>query len=260
MNNYTASTGSAGNSFSILGVSMSCPLSFTHTPKLAAALVEAQKVIKAAAKSTENKFDKYHYSKLEDFYDTAKPVLAQLGLAIVFQVEECETLAGRTTKSGGTEQAVRVRISGTLVHSSGESQTVIGYGEGQDRADKAIYKAITGAKKYMLAGLLAIPTSDDPEADEKVGLSAKGGNVAKLDSQGNQQRKMPDWSKDQKEEAGGYTTSILGMLEQLHPGIGEAATKLKLWRDEHKYDQPADVLDALGAWKNELENRLAPGN
>jgi hypothetical protein len=42
--------------------------------------------------------------------------------------------------------------------------TVIG--EGQDRGDKATYKAMTGATKYALLKLFLIPTGDDPEKDE----------------------------------------------------------------------------------------------
>lgn len=228
--------------------------------KLAPALVKAQAAVRAAGKTGDNKFDKYNYAKLEDYYAAAKPILAQFGFAVCFQTDQWEALPDRITKQGGTERAVRVRVSATLIHESGETLVATGYGEGQDRADKATYKAITGAKKYVLAGLLAIPTSDDPEADETVGLSKGGELPKKMDTQGNVQKKMPEWSKEQKDEAGGYTTSILGLLETLHPAMGEAATKLKQWRDVHKYDQPADVIDALGAWKNELENKIAPGN
>src|SRR5574340_328981 len=39
-------------------------------------------------------------------------------------------------------------------------------GEGQDRGDKATYKAMTGATKYALLKLFLIPTGDDPEKDE----------------------------------------------------------------------------------------------
>jgi hypothetical protein len=38
-------------------------------------------------------------------------------------------------------------------------------GEGQDRGDKAFYKADTGARKYALANLFNLATDDDPETD-----------------------------------------------------------------------------------------------
>jgi hypothetical protein len=139
---------------------------------IAVALVAAQTDIKAAHKSGDNKFDRYRYSKLEDFFDAAKPVLAKHGLALVIGNPSVHVLPERATKAGGSEHACQVCITATLIHVSGEWLRIATYGEGQDRADKSIYKAITGAKKYALAGLLAIPTTDDPEADEQVGQSA----------------------------------------------------------------------------------------
>lgn len=38
-------------------------------------------------------------------------------------------------------------------------------GSGEDKGDKAVYKAITGAIKYLLTSSFLIPTGDDPEAD-----------------------------------------------------------------------------------------------
>jgi len=39
-------------------------------------------------------------------------------------------------------------------------------GQGQDNADKGVWKAVTGAIKYILTSTFLIPTGDDPEADE----------------------------------------------------------------------------------------------
>ena len=39
-------------------------------------------------------------------------------------------------------------------------------GDGCDSMDKGVYKAITGAVKYLWRNLFQIPTGDDPEADE----------------------------------------------------------------------------------------------
>jgi len=39
-------------------------------------------------------------------------------------------------------------------------------GQGADKGDKGVYKAITGAKKYFIANLFLIPTDDDPEGND----------------------------------------------------------------------------------------------
>ena len=48
----------------------------------------------------------------------------------------------------------------------GQTEEADGYGEGVDSGDKAPYKAITGGRKYALASLLGLATSDDPERDQ----------------------------------------------------------------------------------------------
>ncbi len=201
--------------------------------KLAPALVKAQSVIKAAQKSGDNKFDKYRYSKLEDFMDQAKHVLADYDLALVIGNPIVSVLPDRTTKNGGAEHACQVQVSATLIHGSGEWIEVVGHGEGQDRADKSIYKAITGAKKYAVAGLLAIPTTDDPEADESVGRSA-----AKVNSAGESVKRKPKWEDADKILAGELKAQLMAH------GDGGAEAFDTIWRD-HQYDEPKLVIEAL---------------
>lgn len=205
------------------------------------ALVAVQGEIRAAHKSGENKFDHYAYAKLEDFMDQAKAVLAKHKLALVISTEEVLSLDIRTTKGGGTEHAARVKIRGQLIHASGDSMGVMGFGEGQDRGDKAIYKAITGAKKYLIAGLLAIPTTDDPEADETVGLSTATGKVAKVASAtGVVKDKKPDWSKEQVDEAGALRALLIRL------GGDPADEEVKALKSRMKYDDPQTVIDEMG--------------
>lgn len=142
-----------------------------NVAKISAALVKAQAHFKAVGKSGENKFDKYSYANLEDYVKTVRPVLDQYGLSLVSSVEEVVALPDRQTSNGKSEHAVRVKLVLRIVHDSGEWIEAVSWGEGQDRADKSVYKAITGARKYALASALGLATSDDPEADETVGAA-----------------------------------------------------------------------------------------
>jgi len=129
-----------------------------------------------AGKGGFNEFDRYNYATEEDWHDTIMPHLLNHGLILVFSQDECIELPPRTTKKGGTEYAVEVKMTATLFHAeSGESHLIQGWGHGQDRADKALYKALTGCKKYLWSSLMALPTSDDPERDETVGLTPGNG-------------------------------------------------------------------------------------
>lgn len=137
----------------------------TSQAKLAAALVAAQGECGAVGKSGENKFDHYDYATLNDYMTAVRPILMKHGLAVSVSIDKVENLPDRTTQKGGTERVVRVTGTMAILHTSGESITVNIAGDGQDRGDKAIYKAITGARKYGIAAAFALATSDDPEND-----------------------------------------------------------------------------------------------
>ncbi len=239
------------NTGSLIGAGLHYPS--RATPLLDAALIEVQAEVGHAGKSGDNKFDKYTYAKLEDFMHVGKPLLAKKRLALTFEVTDVIPLPDRQTKNGGQERAILVRGVATLIHESGQERRFPGYGEGQDRADKAIYKAMTGAKKYAWAGVLAIPTSDDPEADEKVGLSARG---AKTDSQGVAKTKIPKWTSEQITQAGTLNKKVLDALTLEYDGnAAPAEEELGNWKHQHKYDDPALFLSELTKWVNELEGR-----
>lgn len=137
----------------------------TGTEQVAAALVAAQAEASAVFKSRKNTAQHYNYAGLEDFVETARPILSAHGLALTFSVINAVPMDARTTKGGGVQYAVLVNLEATLYHQSGQSLRFAGAGEGQDSGDKAVYKAITGARKYLIAQVLNLTTTDDPEAD-----------------------------------------------------------------------------------------------
>lgn len=134
--------------------------------KLAPALAKAQAEFRPVGKSGNNTYDKYKYANLEDYVSTVRDILANHGLSVLSSSEEVTALEDRPTKNGGNEHAVRVKLVTRIVHESGEWIETESCGEGQDRADKAVYKAITGARKYALASALNLATTDDPEQDD----------------------------------------------------------------------------------------------
>lgn len=137
--------------------------------KLLPALLAARKAVAPAKKGGRNEFDRYAYATHEDWHAAVMPHLLKNGLLLMLSTENVETLPERTTKKGGVEYAVEVVCSARLWHVSGQWIEIAGPGQGQDRADKGVYKALTGAAKYVYAQLFALPTTDDPEADTKTG-------------------------------------------------------------------------------------------
>ena len=55
-----------------------------------------------------------------------------------------------------------------------ERITGVAAGQGSDSTDKGVYKAITGAIKYIFMKTFLIPTGDDPEKDDKTTKSKYG--------------------------------------------------------------------------------------
>lgn len=117
-------------------------------------------------KKGENDFHGYKYATEADVLDRLRPAMVKHGLVLIPSVQQVSTVDqhGNTT----------ISIHYTLAHVSGAvwPTPVIAAGCGNDRnkngvGDKGLYKAITGANKYMLFKLFQIETgNDEPEDTE----------------------------------------------------------------------------------------------
>lgn len=133
--------------------------------KIAEAICKVMLAVKRVPKNGHNKFHGYSYATEADLVSVIRPAMAEAGLVLL----PSQTEAGEPDECGN----VRVRVEYTLAHTSGEvwPHTLVSYGVGNDRAkngndgDKAIYKAATGANKYLLFKLFQVDTGDDPEAE-----------------------------------------------------------------------------------------------
>lgn len=131
-------------------------------------VIKLTKVLNAASKvkkSGYNTFQKYHYITEGDLLEAIREEIAKLGIFIFSSIEEVATREVGDKKDFITT----VKIRYTFVDGeSGESQEVVFFGEGTDKQDKGIYKAITGANKYFLLKTFMLSGDDDPEKDETV--------------------------------------------------------------------------------------------
>lgn len=130
------------------------------------AMHKARAAMGIVPKGGHNKFDKYDYAKLDDYIDVIQKPCDDNALIVISTIDNIEWCDDRATKQGGSEKVCRVHLRTEVIHvESGESTSVTVMGEGQDRGDKAAYKAYTGARKYALANLFNLATGDDPETD-----------------------------------------------------------------------------------------------
>jgi len=133
--------------------------------KIAKALHNVMTKVGYVQKSSENKFHGYKYASEAALLDKLRPAMIEEGLMLIPSVMD----VGKIDDHGNTT----VMIAYTLVHESGETwpDKIMAAGCGNDRnkngiGDKGLYKAITGANKYLLFKLFQIETGDDPEATE----------------------------------------------------------------------------------------------
>jgi len=141
-----------------------------ETKDLLAAMLAAKQLMKPVRKGGVNTFDDYPYSQEIDWWRAIEKHLEANELLITFSILEVielgPTISGKQTK---TRVIGRARIS----HSpTGQWQEVRCAGDGADKGDKAVFKAITGFKKYGYSLLLCLPTSADPERDDPDARSA----------------------------------------------------------------------------------------
>ena len=121
-----------------------------------------------------NSFHKYNYATESDLTESIRPILIECGLAFFTTVLE-QNREGEFTK---------VKMEFTLVDiDTGEMLKSTYWGEGQDKGDKGLYKAYTGATKYFLMKTFLIPTGDDPEADTTVDERNEKSQPVKLASE-----------------------------------------------------------------------------
>lgn len=124
-------------------------------PKLSAALVKAQRSVKALEKDGDNKHHGYYYTTSEAVIDEGRKALSENGL----EFDEA------TVATEWERVPPIVHIKYLLSHESGESRAfeidwpVL---EGKGRPlDKALAGSLTTALAYKLRGLLLIPRSDN---------------------------------------------------------------------------------------------------
>jgi|SRR6185312_9105968 len=135
--------------------------------KIAKALHQVMEKVSYVQKTGKNAFHGYRYAGEADLLKELRPAMVEAGLMLIPSVKS----VSHYDESGN----ITVHMEYTLVHKDGDiwPEKIGAAGMGNDRAkngsvgDKGVYKAITGANKYVLFKLFQIETGDDPEVDSE---------------------------------------------------------------------------------------------
>lgn len=121
-------------------------------------------------KDKRNDFHKYNYASEAAIKTALHKAMVDNGIIPQFDILEVCEQRQLMDKEGrpGKEWLTTIRVA--YKFSDIDSQECIEgtfLGSGVDNADKGIYKAVTGAIKYILTSQFLIPTGDDPEGEER---------------------------------------------------------------------------------------------
>lgn len=134
--------------------------------KIAKALHQVMSQVGYVQKTGKNTFHGYKYAGEADLLEKLRPAMLEAGLLLIPSIQDVSAVDehGITT----------VRMEYTLAHKDGDiwPHKIGAAGAGGDKnkngvGDKGLYKAITGANKYLLFKLFQIETGDDPEHDSQ---------------------------------------------------------------------------------------------
>lgn len=133
--------------------------------KIASAIHAVMQDVPYVQKTGKNEFHRYRYASEADLLDKLRPALIKHGLILIPSI--------RDVLPPDQHGNVTVLVNYVLLHKDGDMwpEKIVASGCGNDRSrdgkvgDKGLYKALTGANKYLLFKLFQIETGDDPEQD-----------------------------------------------------------------------------------------------
>lgn len=125
-----------------------------------------QSQIEHMEKDGRNNFQNYNYLSETQVTLKMKQLFDEQKVMFLYNSQITDKLEISPTKAGTKQYVVDVRVDYKFVDvETGESVEGYACGQGSDVADKGVYKAITGAIKYIYMKTFNIPTGDDPERD-----------------------------------------------------------------------------------------------
>ncbi len=113
----------------------------------------------AVGKDGQNTFDKYKYRSIDAVMNAMHPAMAKHGVFVTPEVLE-QSREERTSKNGGALIYSITKVKYTFYTADGSSVTATVIGEGMDKGDKSMNKAMSAAFKYALFQVFCIPTEE----------------------------------------------------------------------------------------------------
>jgi hypothetical protein len=140
----------------------------TEKPTLAARLAAIMGECESIPKNGLNKEFNYKFIREADISAAIRKLLAKHGVAMISDIIEVQD-SDYTTSNGKHQTYCRIKIKYTFINTDDPTDTysTVAWGDGIDGQDKGIYKASTGAHKFMLRRFFCLGADEDPENDDR---------------------------------------------------------------------------------------------
>ena len=174
---------------------------------LAGKLLEMQRRVDKVVKDGKNQSDKYDFASDENVLDTFRPLMDELGLLLIPEINGADIHEG-TTRSGTARYMTELHMTMRWIDTeTGEKFDVPWYAQGVDLAgEKGVGKALTYGEKYFLLKFFHVATKkDDPDNDGRTGAGEK----------------KQKGTQAEKENLDYYRAAIPQMLSELYGGDAE---------------------------------------
>lgn len=123
-----------------------------------------QKDVEYMQKGGRNSAQNYSFLSERQITERFKELFEKHGIFFHYS----STITATRTTPSGKQTLTDVLVEYKFIDvESGESIEGQAVGQGTDANDKGVYKAVTGAIKYIFMKTFLIPTGDDPEEDSK---------------------------------------------------------------------------------------------
>jgi ERF superfamily len=174
----------------------------------------------------------YKYASEAAIKEAVHPALVKHRLLFFPYRSEVVERHAETTKNKFGEERTQTRTTVKLCYRFLDIDTGYGeegeiHGDGQDGGDKGIYKAFTGAFKYVFHMGLVIPTGDDPERQE---LSREEKKQIKVEGHAQQQQ---------------IAERKIAQMDQPQPEVWDWRIALPRYESYEKHYGKAETLTAL---------------
>lgn len=187
-------------------------LKVNHIQVIADALNKVKKDVQSIEKTGRNPHFKYDYVEEGELVQKVRASMMKHGLVLVPHVEgQIQVITGERQSTVLFEQGY------TLVHVSGAVWPfkLSVAAAGSDPGDKHVWKASTGANKYMLMRLLQLPTGDDPEAEHGTPDPRKRAPASNAEARRRNQRPANKSNSDTADLIAGHNPNDLCTPEML---------------------------------------------